>query len=564
MCCNGGDTEHGHRDHGDHGDDVQNDRPTGTVLTRFDRPTLSAEDVSVDVVTSGPRQAVLSRIARGLTSEWLRRDTGDADLRLLSLRVLGEDAKDRSAGAERFVAQVYDYTRNRTLCVCGRIDQPDAASVEERATQPLPNDEEFAAAVDILANHSELSGAIRSGELVAYPAMPPLVQVETPDGRVERTLAVGLVARGERAEHRLVAVNMIRREVLRDVEGLGLAHVNADNCGPTASTNCADTGSAGRVSVVVTKGGTTLWQFDAIRPAASSGTNGSGIELRGVRYRGRQVLYQAHVPILNIEYFNDGIQGGCGPTYRDWQDGETCFQANGTDVAPGFRLCPSPAKTIIESGTDAGNFRGVAIYVQGQEVVLVSELSAGWYRYISMWRFHSDGTIRPRFGFAAANNPCTCKDHHHHVYWRLDFDIRTASNNVVEEYNNPILVGSSNWHTKRYEIRRPRDASRNRHWRVRNLQTNEGYRLVPGANDGAADAYGVGDFWALRYHGSPEIDDGQGFTTNPALSRAHIDRFVNGEVVEDRDVVLWYAAHFRHTPGHAHQLLGPDLKPFNW
>jgi hypothetical protein len=558
MCCNGGEHEHEHRD-ADHSLAV-----TGNVINRFDRPTLSAEDVAVDVVPSGPKQAAIARIARGLTSEWLRRDTAGADLRLLSLRALGEEGKDRGVAAERFVAQVYDYTNNRTLCVCGRVDQPESANVEEMATQPLPNEEEFAAAVDILANHSDAASGLRSGELVAYPAMPPLVQVETPDGRVERTLTVGLVGSGERAEHRLVAVNMIRREVLRNVDGLGLALPNADNCGPTPGGQCSDTGSSGRVSVVVTKGGTTLWQFNAIRPAASSGTNGSGIELRGVRYRGRQVLYQAHVPILNIQYFSDGIRGGCGPTYRDWQNQETCFQANGTDVAPGFRLCPSPAKTIIESGSDAGNFRGVAIFVQGQEVVLVSELSAGWYRYISMWRFHSDGTIRPRFGFAAANNPCTCKDHHHHAYWRLDFDIRTAGNNVVEEYNNPILVGSSNWHTKRYEIRRPRDASRNRHWRVRNLHTNEGYRLIPGADDGSADVYGVGDFWVVRYHGSPEYDDGQGFTTDPSLSKAHIDKFVNGEVAEDRDVVVWYAAHFRHTPGHAAHYIGPDLKPFNW
>jgi hypothetical protein len=556
MCCNGDPHERAH-------DDAHDAQPTGSLVHRFDRPTLISEELGVDVVPTGARQATLSRIARGLTSEWLQRHVAGADLRVLSLRVLADDAKDR-AGPERFMAQVYDYTNNRTLCVCGSVDQPDGASVQEMATQPLPNDEEFAAAVDILANHSHLSGAIRQGALVAYPAMPPLVQVETPDGRVERTLAVGLVGTGERAEHRLVAVNMIRREVLENIEGLGLAHPNADDCGPTPSANCADTGSAGRVSVSVTKAGTTLWQFDVIRPAASSGTNGSGIELRAVRYRGRQVLYQAHVPILNIEYFRDGIAGGCGPTYRDWQNGETCFQANGTDVAPGFRLCPTPAKTIIDSGSDAGNFRGVAIYVEGQEVVLVSELSAGWYRYISMWRFHSDGTVRPRFGFAAANNPCTCKDHHHHVYWRLDFDIRSASNNVVEEYNNPILVGSSNWHTKRYEIRRSRDASRNRHWRIRNLHTNEGYKLIPGATDGAADAYGVGDFWVVRYRGSSEIDDGQGFTTDPALSRAHIDRFVNGEVVEDRDVVVWYAGHFRHTPGHAHTLLGPDLKPFNW
>ena len=556
MCCNGGEHE---RDH-DHED--RDTAVTGEVINRFNRPTLIAEDVGVDVVTVGPKQAVLSRIASGLTTEWLRRDTDGADLRLLSLRAVGE-AKDCADAPERFVAQVYDYTHNRTLRVCGRLDRPEAANVEEMATQPLPNEDEFAAAVDILAHHSELSGAIRQGELVAYPAMPPLLDLQTPDGRVERTLVVGLVGRERGSEHRLVGVNMIRRELLRDIEALGVALPNTNDCGPTPSGSCTDTGSSGRVSVVVTKGGTTLWQFDVIRPAASSGTNGSGIELRGVRYRGKQVLYQAHVPILNIEYFNDGIAGGCGPTYRDWQNGETCFQANGTDVGPGFRLCPSPAKTIIETGSDAGNFRGVAIYVQGQEVVLVSEMSAGWYRYISMWRFHSDGTIRPRFGFAAANNPCTCKDHHHHVYWRFDFDIRTAGNNVVEEYNNPILVGSSNWHTKHFEIRRPRDASRNRHWRVRNLSSNDGYRLIPGADDGAADAYGVGDFWVLRYRGS-EIDDGQGFTTDPALSREHIDKFVNGEVVEDRDVVVWYSGHFRHTPGHAGHYLGPDLKPFNW
>jgi hypothetical protein len=558
MCCNGGEHE------GEHRGDSEGGADTGNVINRFDRPTLVAEDVAVDVMPGGPKQATLARIARGLTSEWLRRDTGGAELRLLSLRALGEEGKDRPIAAERFVAHVYDYTNNRTLCICGRVDQPESAHVEDTATQPLPNEEEFAAAVDILANHSEVGGRLRSGDVVAYPAMPPLVQVETPDGRIERTLTVGLVGTGDRAEHRLVAVNMIRREVLQAVDGLGLALPNADTCGPMPSGGCSDTGSSGRVSVVVTKGGTTLWQFDVIRPAASSGTNGSGIELRNVRYRGRQVLYQAHVPILNIQYFNDGVAGGCGPTYRDWQNQETCFQANGTDVAPGFRLCPSPAKTIIESGTDAGNFRGVAIFVQGQEVVLVSELSAGWYRYISAWRFHSDGTIRPRFGFAAANNPCTCRDHHHHAYWRLDFDIRTSGNNVVEEYNNPILVGSSNWHTKRYEIRRSRDASRSRHWRVRNLHTNEGYRVIPGADDGASDPYGVGDFWVLRYHGSPEYDDGQGFTTDPALSRAHIDKFVNGEVVEDRDVVVWYAAHFRHTPGHSAHYIGPELKPFNW
>src|SRR5215213_6876384 len=71
-----------------------------------------------------------------------------------------------------------------------------------------------------------------------------------------------------------------------------------------------------------------------------------------------------------------------------------------------FAVGQAPAQTILESGTDSGNFRGVAIYRQGRETVLVSELKAGWYRYVSRWRFHDDGTIRPRFGFSAVRNSC--------------------------------------------------------------------------------------------------------------------------------------------------------------
>ena len=63
------------------------------------------------------------------------------------------------------------------------------------------------------------------------------------------------------------------------------------------------------------------------------------------------------------------------------------IEATGTDIASiGFRQCPTPATTILDSETDTGNFLGVEVYVEGQEVVLVSEMEAGWYRYISQWR----------------------------------------------------------------------------------------------------------------------------------------------------------------------------------
>jgi hypothetical protein len=281
------------------------------------------------------------------------------------------------------------------------------------------------------------------------------------------------------------------------------------------------------------------------------------VELRYVDYRGKRVLYRAHAPILNVLYEGNA----CGP-YRDWQWEEGLLQANVTDVAPGFRLCPAPAQTILDSGLDAGNFLGVAIYVQGQEVVLVSEMQAGWYRYISEWRLHADGNIRPRFAFSAVQNSCVCNRHHHHVYWRFDFDIRTAGVNRVREFNDPPIIGSSNWHTKQYEIRRFRDPARSRRWRVENAATGEGYTLIPGANDGIADSYARGDVWLLRYRGS-ELDDGYNSTGGPGTA-ADLDKLVNGESIDGKDVVIWYAAHFTHDPGTQPHVVGPDLVPFNW
>jgi hypothetical protein len=272
------------------------------------------------------------------------------------------------------------------------------------------------------------------------------------------------------------------------------------------------------------------------------------------------------VPILNVRYDGDA----CGP-YRDWQWEEGMIQANGSDPAPGFRLCTAPAKTIFESGSDQGNFLGVAVYVEGEEVVLVSELEAGWYRYISMWRLAADGTIRPRFMFGAVQNSCVCNVHHHHVYWRFDFDVVTGQHNAVREFNDPPLTGhTSRWHTLQHEIRRAKYPARKRKWRVVNRVTGESYTLVPGSADGHRDSFGVGDMWALRHQSGMQIDDGVPFTTDLNRARAHLDDFVNGESINDTDVVLWYGAHFTHDvhaeqPGQGHgHIVGPDLVAGGW
>ena len=474
--------------------------------------------------------------------------------------------------AEHFVGTIYDYAGSRVLEVRGplyALDERVPGLVEIRILghQPLPSDEEFMAAVDVLKHDRGLLARLDNEEIALYRPMPPFLDRQLPDGRFERTLTVGLRStQPNEPYHEVVAVSMFDRQILRgELSGVVIPSTRVCEPPPPRDVSIMPIGGTGQCWITVTSGGQTLWRFLAVRPGASSGTNGSGIELRYVDFRGKRVLHRGHVPILNVEYGADGQAIQCGPTYRDWQNSETNFEAVGNIVAPGFIICSQRPRTIIDSGSDAGNFAGVAIYVDGPEVILISEMQAGWYRYITEWRLHANGTIRPRFGFAGTQNPCTCHLHTHHVYWRLDFDIRTPSHNVVEEFNDPPIIAGSHWHTKRFEIQRPRDAAHKRRWRVRNTVTGEAYTIQPGPNDGTSTAFGVGDVWVLRYH-SGELDDGQGFTTDPALSRAHLERFLSPpESVTDTDVVVWYAGHYVHDAGvEVGNRVGPDLIPSGW
>ncbi len=136
---------------------------------------------------------------------------------------------------------------------------------------------------------------------------------------------------------------------------------------------------------------------------------------------------------------------------------------------------------------------------------------------------------------------------------------------MVGEYNDPPLSGhDSNWHRLRHEIRRNRNTHRQRRWRVRNLETDDGYILVPGAEDGESDSYGIGDFWALRYR-PHQLDDSAVATS----TRARLNSFVNGESIVGTNAVVWYAAHFTHDPTHEHvagsdHIVGPTLEPYHW
>jgi hypothetical protein len=467
----------------------------------------------------------------------------------------------------RFRATLYDAANRRSLLVDGALNAPEQVEITDLATPPRPTREEFEEAARAVRRAEPIRASLREQQMRVYAPMPPHVLTELPDGTLERVVNVGVRAEHARDFNEIVGVRPGGRGVERFEAGAPVdALADAGDCGLPNAGQATVSRKSGSVRVTVTQGSTVLWRFTAVRPAGSSGTNGSGVELRFVDYRGKRVLYRAHVPILNVKYDGDA----CGP-YRDWQNEEGKLQSNGTQVgSTGFFVSPTPATTILDTGLDGGNTLGVAVYVQGQEVVLVSEMQAGWYRYISEWRLHADGTIKPRFGFTGVQNSCICNVHHHHCYWRLDFDLRSAGSNRVREFNDPPL-GSGNWHTKAYEIRRPRDPARKRKWRVENTVSGEAYDIIPGSEDGLAasmpDApFGRGDAWFLRYHAN-EIDDGSVAIGPPY--EAGLDAWVNGERIDNHDVVVWYAGHFTHDttheePRHFGHIVGPTLKLVKW
>jgi hypothetical protein len=482
------------------------------------------------------------------------------------LWVLGVDALEKGDEPNgRFRAILADMAGNDVLEADGRPWDIDDLWVDPTARPRLPTADEHEWAVGVLKSDAVLGPRIDAGQVEPYRPVPPLANVQDPDGSVDRAVTVGLRETDDEGavRHRIVAVRVADGEVVSDrlpSPDPATPEDGALVAGAPPPAAAAATGEA-QARVRVWRGDELLWDLVVVRPSASSGANGSGLELRLVDYQRVRVLHRAHVPIANVAY----PDGSPCLSARLWLNEEAAFAADGDgdEPVPGFRVCSAAPVTF-----GGGDFRGVALWLDGDALRIVSEVEAGWHRYALEWALHADGSIRPRVRFGATRNPCTATPHTHHVYWRLDFDVDVADLNLVQEHNEPNLPGQlAPWHTIRYEVRRPRDDAHQRRWRVRTVRSAHGYTVAPGPGDGTADAFGAGDVWILA-HRPEEVDDGVGVTTDPTFVRAGLDRFVSGELIERRDVVLWYAAHGEGASASAASGagsgVGPDLQPFNW
>jgi hypothetical protein len=509
--------------------------------------------------------------------------------RSLDTRLLFDDSKGTSPTREptRFLHYIYNYTDQETLVIEGDLQSQNPVSVRATSYQPLPTAEEFNEAVRVLVSKDEqVRAALMSGQLMVQRPMPPLSDQLQRNGRSVRIINVGLLSLDNHAPYKIVSVDLASNTVEQSPEDF-LSRMVAPWQQGEGALQRARVATAPRdlsellIPIILPAGvgqhwftlsdpsGQVVWRFLAVRPANSSGLNGSGLEIRYADYKGKRVLYLGHLPILNVLYDPPD-----NTEFRDWANSEAGFDAVGRDLAPGFRMCSVAPTTVFETGTD-GSFFGVAAYQQGSTLTLSTMMQAGWYRYYMAWSFSADGKIQPRVGFTTNGfNPHQGVRHKHHAYLRLDLDIDTPGNNLIaEDYNRilfrpfpqpPIIQHIHEPYSFETEVFRTGLVLGPR-WTVSNTTTGDAFQLTPSGSDGSAlgDSFGVSDVWALHYRAT-ELDDGVARLTHPAHTQ--IDKFVNHESIDRQDVVLWYGVHFVHDPAieHGEKNLGPDLSPMHW
>ncbi len=471
---------------------------------------------------------------------------------------------------DRAVLTIYDYTNNIGYEVTAHFPTAKWVEVVPCKEQPLYFFEtEYQDAVQILTQDPNFGEPLRRGTAYCSPGMPAIVHESAPDspfGRLDVML-------GYVPSHRCTVVQvhygrgsgLDGRTAMFLIDLVDQTVVGYTNTvGDFAPAACGGPPSGGACNSV---GGTAWqalswgpWSMLVRRPSgtAVSGeqTVGAGVELRDVFYNGRLVIRRAGMPVLNVFY--DGR--ACGP-YRDWLYSENCFDCSGTDLGNGLRLANGPVATICDDLTDPGNFRGVAVYEDGGELVLISECSAGWYRYITSWRFHPSGIIRPRFLYGYTENSCVCAGRLHNAIWRIHFALNGQGDLVVDEYDAPRGSRTGRWLPINIEARRLRHPNRDRRWRVRKLNGNFTAEIVPNAKDGFHESFetGEGDLWVLRYKpGSSGLD---AEVMGSSGSWANISQYVNGEKTVGQDLVVWYGAHLRKRGADTFECppLGPDI-----
>jgi hypothetical protein len=157
--------------------------------------TANSAPLTVETKPFGPTQRVIDRVRDGLAErpeiqEWLQ----ETEHRLLAFELVDDPRRlDRTLRPDSYRATYYDNTNNRSGIVEGRLTSQDQPTASESSVHSRPSADEFEDAVEILSEDPTVRCTLQQHILQPYPTMPPILEDELPDGRIERILAVGLL-----------------------------------------------------------------------------------------------------------------------------------------------------------------------------------------------------------------------------------------------------------------------------------------------------------------------------------------------------------------------------------
>jgi primary-amine oxidase len=309
----------------------------------------------------------------------------------------------------------------------------------------------------------------------------------------------------------------------------------------------------------------------------------------------RRVLYRGSIAQIHVPY-----QPG-SPRFRDVGVSTSGMGANaiilnasecpGGTLYDGGRICAT-----VEDRGFAWKFSTSS--ARGQELSLFMSSQLGNYTYINMWNFQDDGTIEVRTGltgrlqivdtspdylpYGSRLNPegdptwRIGRNHQHNIYYRLDFDIGTSSDNAINNISlqpsfDPSPVSSCALNGQCFVMQENQLLNETvdfispvnfTSWRIynkvitNNSGRNIGYELIPsprGLGYGMYDTsepWALGELWVTLYdpchllatdNHPPLISAGCAGTAD------NVTEMVAGAGdIDGQDIVVWYANRFTH------------------
>ena len=287
-----------------------------------------------------------------------------------------------------------------------------------------------------------------------------------------------------------------------------------------------------------------------------------------------RVLGSARLSQLHVAYddsdvtYNDITQYGLGGSYLLTLTEADCPAGQLLNVQNRPALC------LWETEADDG-YRTPGRAAQAASINLFSVSQVGAYAYVVSWTFSDDGSFEPGVGATGAlqrssddisapfgrvlqGDPDTLwLSHTHNYYWRLDFDLgASALDDTVSELRYSVdSQGRRVLDTEVFTTEQARriDPDAQQLWRIMDSsRTNAaGYELEPTRNGHRfertdIEPYTEFDFF-ITVGNDCERFASQNARFNPDCLN-DVLQFVDGQSVQNEDIIVWNRVSFHHTP----------------